>query len=448
MSPVQSPSFYEPAAALAYHHRNAHISAGPAAGSPLPSPTGLPWSVMETAVTAPAAAAAAVAAGASSTMPFQTMLQTAPAVTTIPAAVVGAATSTAAATVAASTVAVAADGPARGAAVQSTGGSLQPPRSTAPVGGQPSTPRPLRDDHNPFFSHMDEAVARLNPSARPKKKNTAVGTSSRRPPSAPVDAAAAIAAAALARRRVTDRRRNSTIRRDAAQSRPLTEEQTALAALAGGPVTSGAPAAALMAASTAISGAISRMTASGAAGTDPAAGASGLANSLEVRQPCPCAPVLVEVNVVLKAILEAHALEHKAAAADFMMLRKALAVVLSTSSATKDTVDQLHGLANSTSLSVDRLATSSSALAHNRPPVSVGGQRPDGDQHQEKAGVGTSGTANTVAELPAREAPWAIPMQVCAADELRLHVNVLWEARHAICDGATTFLPLPYLCSF
>jgi len=257
----------------------------------------------------------------------------------------------------------------------------------------PPAPRPERDNSIPFYSQLDDLVARLPPGERPRVRAVASGAaSSRRPPPSPADPAAAVAAAAAARLRATKRRRQAESRRAGAQCGPLTEAQTAAAGLAGQPETT--PAAAV-----ALASGLSSITA-------------GLATAAAAGGNCSCAPLLVQVVGVLNGFLESHVQERQATTADFLSMRKGMALLLSNSAETKDEVSRIHELANSTALSVERVAASSTALAYNTSPAVVQ-TRQRQDDHRPPAN--TPGVSQTPSTPDPVEAPWAIPLQVCAS---------------------------------
>jgi len=119
----------------------------------------------------------------------------------------------------------------------------------------------------------------------------------------------------------------------------------------------------------------------------------------------------LQVIGVLNGFLESHLQERQATAADFLSMRKGMAVLLSNSGDTKDDVARIHELANTTSLSVERVAASTSALAYNTArPV---GQTPT-QQDGQQASASTPGVSQTPSVPDPAEAPWAIPLQVCA----------------------------------
>jgi len=123
------------------------------------------------------------------------------------------------------------------------------------------------------------------------------------------------------------------------------------------------------------------------------------------------------MSTVMSGLLQALFKERETTAADFLALRRALAVVLANSVCSKADLAKIHSLANATSLSVGTLATASSALAYNTTGA-TGGNAPHpapSQAQQQRPVLGTPGTVNPDAvDLPA-EAPWAIPMQVRGA---------------------------------
>jgi len=92
-------------------------------------------------------------------------------------------------------------------------------------------------------------------------------------------------------------------------------------------------------------------------------------------------------------------------------MRKGMAVLLSNSGDTKDDVARIHELANATSLSVERVATSSSALAYNTTRPAGPAPEPQDGLHSS---AGTPGLSSMPSASNPTEAPWAIPLQVCA----------------------------------
>jgi len=286
------------------------------------------------------------------------------------------------------------------------------------------TARPERDNTNRFFAQMDDAVARLQTTGGRRKSRmpATTGASSRRPPTAPQDAAAAVALAASARARVTSRRRAATSRRDAGQTMPLTADQAAAAGLNGPPTSSSAPAAALASAAAIVnSAAVSAMASAAATSTmTPASGKDAPTHGA----PCACAPALEQMSTamqqmstVMSGLLQSLLKERETTAADFLALRRALAVVLANSVCSKADLAKIHSLANATSLSVSTLATASSALAYNTTGA-TGGNAPSSSPsqaHQQHPLLRTSAAVNPDAVDEPAEAPWAIPMQVRGA---------------------------------
>jgi len=203
----------------------------------------------------------------------------------------------------------------------------------------------------------------------------------------------------------------------------LPADQAAAAQLTGSPASSPAPAAALSSAAAAIaaSTAAARTAAGAAAAACSTANMTPNADSPAAAVPCACGQALQEVSTALQQIstvfsglLQALFDERAATTADFLSLRRALAVVLANSVSTKSDVAKIHSLANATSLSVGSMASASSALAYN-------GAAASGDQplhqsprqsQQQQVGGGTPAVAIPQNGEPV-EVPWAIPVQVC-----------------------------------
>jgi len=203
----------------------------------------------------------------------------------------------------------------------------------------------------------------------------------------------------------------------------LPADQAAAAQLTGSPASSPAPAAALSSAAAAIAAS----TASARTATGAAAAACSTANvtpsagTPAAAVPCTCGQALQEVSTALQQIstafsglLQALFDERAATTADFLSLRRALAVVLANSVSTKSDVAKIHSLANATSLSVGSLASASSALVYNAAAAS--GDQPlhqsPRQSQQQQVGGGTPAVATPQNDEPV-EVPWAIPVQVC-----------------------------------
>jgi len=124
----------------------------------------------------------------------------------------------------------------------------------------------------------------------------------------------------------------------------------------------------------------------------------------------------------MSGLLQALFKERETTAADFLALRRALAVVLANSVNSKADLAKIHSLANATSLSVGTLATASSALAYNTTGT-TGGNAPHlspSQAHRQCPVLGTPAAVDPDAVDQPAEAPWAIPMQVRGAHFLLL----------------------------
>jgi len=215
---------------------------------------------------------------------------------------------------------------------------------------------------------------------------------------------------------------------------PLPADEAAAADLTGSPVSSAAPAAALASAAAAI--AETTAAAQTAAGAAAAActtaelatndGSPGAAASCACGQALQdMSTALQQISTVFSGLLQALFEERAATSADFLSLRRAMAVVLANSVSTKSDVGKIHSLANATSLSVGSMASASSALAYNvaAAPGSQPLQHSPGQSQQQQSGAGAPAVIIPKDNLPV-EVPWAIPLQV--------RVVLSWPA-HACC---------------
>eukprot|EP00168_Porphyra_purpurea_P008781 TRINITY_DN2125_c0_g1_i3.p1 TRINITY_DN2125_c0_g1~~TRINITY_DN2125_c0_g1_i3.p1 ORF type:complete len:579 (-),score=75.08 TRINITY_DN2125_c0_g1_i3:268-2004(-) len=115
--------------------------------------------------------------------------------------------------------------------------------------------------------------------------------------------------------------------------------------------------------------------------------------------------------------------QRAATTADFLSLRRAMAVVLANSVTTKSDVAKIHSLANATSLSVGSIASASWALVYNAAPAA--GDHPPHpsprQSQQQQSGAGTPAVATPQVDEPV-EVPWAIPVQDKLSEVYQNHV--------------------------